>query len=39
MSESMRAAVKEAIREAYRKNMYQYAYYLELCLRTNEAPR
>lgn len=39
MSSQQREQVKQAISEAYSEQNYTFAYYLELCLRVNEAPK
>lgn len=39
MSTEQRQVVEKMVRAAYRNHTPQWAAYLELCLKTNEAPR
>ena len=39
MTEAERRSLKSDIAKAYREGSLQWAAYLELCLRVNEAPR
>lgn len=39
MDGPMRELVKAEIVTAYAEQQFTYAYYLELCLKTNEAPK
>lgn len=39
MDGPMRELVKQEITKAYAEQEFTYAYYLELCLKVNEAPK
>lgn len=39
MDGPMRELVKQEIAKSYEEQQFTYAYYLELCLKTNEAPK
>ena len=39
MTTEQKNELKRNIEAAYRQNLYQYAYYLELCLKTEQYPR
>lgn len=38
MTGGQREVVGQLVKEAYGQGLYTYAYYLELCLKVNEAP-